>query len=1133
MPSPFANLPPHLHDVAVGRLLGVPTDQRARVLAQLQHEHPEHAAGLQDLARLLANAGRVLDQAFPYPTDAEVPQFDGYRVLQRLGDGAFGVVYLGEQLEPMPRQVAIKVLRPGAGDRSTLIRFEAERRFLARLRHPNIAQIFDAGLLADGRPWFVMEYVPGVPFTTYCDRLQLTIDARLQLFVRLCHGVQHAHDQRIVHRDLKPTNVLVVDVDGQPQPKVIDFGVARALERPLGDGTPRTEPGRVVGTPGYMSPEQQAGDLDSVDARSDVFSLGAMLYELLTGELPWGKSFTTTDSEPPRPSLRVGSDRNRVTTLAERRSSEPRRLASRLRGDLDWIVLRALERQPARRYASALELAADVLRHLRGEAVSVGPPSLAYRLRKFVRRRRGAVLAGICVLAVAAIGAGVGAHYRDSARSSEQRRIEETLAAVTRLLERAGDRTFAAGPRRISMQREMLRDGLQLSERAMHDQAVTPVQRRLRLRCLLGLARVHLLLCEPSAGRPIAERAVADARALLADGDAASGNESALAQALVQLGRFDADLGDYPLAARALRESADRFEALWAQDAVRHATDLADACAERADVVRRLGDDSEWVALLRRAVNLLVAQATAAPEDVRAADDLLGTQGDLAVALGETGDIAGAHSVMQAAQQLASAPQRVTALARAGFQVTEARWHERRGDWEPALAALAHAAPALVACLSENPEAHQVRLQLARANQQLVRILSGKRDIAAALAAGNECAAALAELPASVHRRTQDSIDMLSSMALRVVELESPAAIRAAAAWSERAIELADGMPDDAPQAARLRMTARMSRAQQLFVRRDFGDIEVWRDLVVRAHAVGDPWNEAYARNVLAKWHIIREELDLARGWNQAAVALVSTLPAGPNDDVARQSILRTAMSIEWQAGQHAAQAAIARSLVGSSDWRIVHAAANGFYRSRALVDPGSAESAQYAAECVAACERTLALAEAARAKPDYGRQRALCAAQQAVRIGMVAADHPRARELRREALATLEKLRGGVQESWWDDEVWVLGNIAAAHDRCTDGDLDAALSHLRAVANPALPALESLELANAWAACQRLAVSKSCTQAAKECEETALEQLLLAIDGGIGRPHVMALAEQRTLATFAGYAEVMSSLDK
>jgi serine/threonine protein kinase len=287
MPSPETfGLPTAVLDAAMSRLVGVLGTERGATLAELVAAHPHHRDGLQSLCAALAAAESVLARAFTPDGDGALPLIDGYEVLGRLGEGAFGIVYLCEQRQPIRRRVAVKVLRPGAGDRGTLARFDAERHFLARLHHPAIAQIFDAGLLADGRPWFVMEHVPGVPLTQYCDRAQLPVEARLVLFARLCQGVQHAHEQGIVHRDLKPANVLVVEVDGEPQPKIIDFGIARALELP-DPGTPRrTETGRVVGTPGYMSPEQAAGSLAEIDARSDLFSLGVVLYELLTGEMP-------------------------------------------------------------------------------------------------------------------------------------------------------------------------------------------------------------------------------------------------------------------------------------------------------------------------------------------------------------------------------------------------------------------------------------------------------------------------------------------------------------------------------------------------------------------------------------------------------------------------------------------------------------------------------------------------------------------------------------------------------------------------------------------------------------------------------------------------------------------------------
>ena len=354
--------------------------ERDGVLRELTAAHPAHADDLQRHAEDLAGADRLLDRGFGGKAMEHPVAIGDYRVGRVLGEGAFGVVYLCLQESPIHREVAVKVLRPGAGDRNSLQRFEAERHFLGRMSHPAITQVFDAGLLPDGRPYFVMEHVRGLPITKYCDEHSLPIEARLALFVRLCQGVQHAHEQGILHRDLKPANILVVEIDGVAQPKIIDFGIARALQQDGDHAEFRTDTGRVVGTPGYMSPEQADGRRDEVDARADMFSLGAILYELLTGELPWGRRPTSTDSQPPRPSQRVNTDPTRTTEIAQRRSSQPRRLASQLRGDLDWIVLKAVALDRAQRYQSAHDLVDEIGRHLRNEPVLAGPPSLAYRL---------------------------------------------------------------------------------------------------------------------------------------------------------------------------------------------------------------------------------------------------------------------------------------------------------------------------------------------------------------------------------------------------------------------------------------------------------------------------------------------------------------------------------------------------------------------------------------------------------------------------------------------------------------------------------------------------------------------------------------------------------------------------------
>ncbi len=337
-----------------------------------------------------------------------------YRLLARLGEGGMGEVWLAEQSEPIRRQVAVKVIRAGMDTARIVDRFEAERQALALMDHPAIATVFDGGQTPDGRPFFAMELVKGEPITTYCDRHRLDTRERLRLFVRVCEGVQHAHQKGIIHRDLKPSNVLVAIRDDQPVPKIIDFGVAKATAQQLSERKLFTELGVLVGTPEYMSPEQaEMGGLD-VDTRTDVYALGVLLYEMLSGALPFASKDLRRggyaeiqriirEEEPRRPSTRLTGPDTDSAAVARARQSEPRRLVNELRGDLDWITMRALEKDRTRRYPTANALAADVERHMRDEPVAAGPPSRAYRARKLVRRHRAAFLAaGAVALALLA-----------------------------------------------------------------------------------------------------------------------------------------------------------------------------------------------------------------------------------------------------------------------------------------------------------------------------------------------------------------------------------------------------------------------------------------------------------------------------------------------------------------------------------------------------------------------------------------------------------------------------------------------------------------------------------------------------------------------------------------------------------
>ena len=333
-----------------------------------------------------------------------------YRLLEKIGEGGMGQVWLAEQTAPVKRQVALKLIRSGAYDHAVARRFESERQTLAIMEHPTIAKVFDAGSTPSGQPYLVMEYVPGMPITQYCDQRRLSIRERLKLFNLVCEGVQHAHQKAIIHRDLKPSNILVVELDGRPAPRIIDFGIAKATTEFLGKQAQLTRDGSPMGTPGYMSPEQANPGLGDVDTRTDVYSLGVILYELLAGSPPFDtgrrqkQPFDEVlrqirEEDPPNPSTRLIKEGETSTVTAEMRSAEPNQLVSLLRGDLDWITMKAMEKDRARRYGTPAELAADITRYLRHDPVVARPATSIYRLRKYVRRHRVGV-AGAAVLAV-------------------------------------------------------------------------------------------------------------------------------------------------------------------------------------------------------------------------------------------------------------------------------------------------------------------------------------------------------------------------------------------------------------------------------------------------------------------------------------------------------------------------------------------------------------------------------------------------------------------------------------------------------------------------------------------------------------------------------------------------------------
>jgi WD40 repeat protein/serine/threonine protein kinase len=417
------------------------------------------------LLRRYAEAEGPLDRpavTLPTTTDQPLAEQPGaligpYKLLEPIGEGGFGVVFMAEQQQPVRRKVALKVLKPGMDTRQIVARFEAERQALALMDHPNIAKVLDAGTTGvasasgewrekdkgaaalathhsplattSGRPYFVMELVKGVPITDYCDQCSLTTRERLDLFLSVCQAVQHAHQKGIIHRDIKPSNVLVAIQDGQPTVKVIDFGVAKAINQRLSEHTLETGFHQLIGTPLYMSPEQAEMSPLEVDTRADIYALGVLLYELLTGTTPFEKERLkeasydelrriVREEEPPRPSARLSTLKDKLTSVAAQRRTEPRQLLHTVRGELDWIVMKALEKDRNRRYESASAFAADVRRYLHDEPVQACPPSAGYRLRKFARRNKRA-LATAALLGVMLLAA-VGARLQSEAAAKEK-----------------------------------------------------------------------------------------------------------------------------------------------------------------------------------------------------------------------------------------------------------------------------------------------------------------------------------------------------------------------------------------------------------------------------------------------------------------------------------------------------------------------------------------------------------------------------------------------------------------------------------------------------------------------------------------------------------------------------------------
>jgi serine/threonine protein kinase/tetratricopeptide (TPR) repeat protein len=614
--------------------------ERAAFLDGACGDDPLLRASVETLLKAHDRAGSFLDMPVvdpdatvesPPATEGPGTRIGNYKLLQLIGEGGFGAVYMAEQEEPVRRKVALKIIKLGMDTKQVIARFEAERQALALMDHPNIARVLDAGATETGRPYFVMELVKGITITEYCDKSKLSTRQRLELFLPICQAVQHAHQKSIIHRDIKPNNVLVTLHDSTPVPKVIDFGIAKATSQRLTEKTLFTEFRQFIGTPEYMSPDQaEISGLD-VDTRTDIYSLGVLLYELLTGTTPFDGAALRKASyseiqriirelEPEKPSTRVATLAAKGTDIGVLRQTEPATLSRLIRGDLDWIVMKAMEKDRTRRYGAASELASDIQRHLNHEPVLAGPPSVTYKFSKFVRRNRVAVTAGALIGLTVVVGLSLATlGFVQATRAQAALEVQRDAAETAR--------RDAEAARASEQQHRQLAEA---SAQRAHKEAVDSAAVNEFLQAMLASVDPSRAL-----GREVTVRYVLDEAAeQLAEGALAEQPE-AEADVRMTLGRTYEALGHYGAAETHLREAvALRAQALGAehQDTLRSNRALA-------GVLRVRGKFAEAEALLRQTAE--TQRRVLGAEHV----DTLTTMTELALALWGPGRFAEAESI--------------------------------------------------------------------------------------------------------------------------------------------------------------------------------------------------------------------------------------------------------------------------------------------------------------------------------------------------------------------------------------------------------------------------------------------------------------------------------------------------------
>jgi serine/threonine protein kinase len=512
-----------------------------------------------------------------------------YKLREKIGEGGFGIVYVAEQEKPVRRKVALKIIKPGMDTKDVIARFEAERQALALMDHPNVARVLDAGATDTGRPYFVMELVHGIPITEFCDKNKLSTRDRLLLFADVCRAVQHAHQKGIIHRDLKPSNIMVTLHDGQPVAKVIDFGVSKALSQQLTEKSIYTAYGQMIGTPSYMSPEQAEMSGLGIDTRSDIYSLGVLLYELLTGTTPLDARRLRSsayaeilriirEEEPPRPSLKISTLGEAATVIAEHRHTDPAHLRRELTGELDWIVMKCLDKDRGRRYETANGLARDIERYLHDEPVEACPPSLAYRLKKFARRNKGPVLAASFVLL--ALCGGIVATAWQAVRAT---RAEARAVAESHDKERARQEAVANANKALAAAEE---------ERKAKDLAQRRLSQIEKANDILGSIFLDLDPREEDQGKPLRAQLGERLEQAAAQLDAeAVGDPLAVARLQHTLGTSQRMLGHYAKAVGPLEKASQTRSALLGpdhQDTLRTTGEWAAALAFSGQLAKSL-----------------------------------------------------------------------------------------------------------------------------------------------------------------------------------------------------------------------------------------------------------------------------------------------------------------------------------------------------------------------------------------------------------------------------------------------------------------------------------------------------------------------------------------------------------------